>query len=385
MIGPATDSSFNYRNDHDWCSLLATKILLFGALLWPLLASALTPPVATYNFQNTLTADEPGPPALVPVDPLTLNGFETTTVFGETRVVYRFDGNSSPNSEQAGLILDTSTLLSTDLFSIEVVIEFFDKAGEWRRIIDVSNRQTDSGLYINPSDKLDVYPTGNGPTTWTNNVFHQVVITNDGSGTVSAYMDGIFQFDLSSASLDLSNFSVQNPGRFLHLFVDNVAAGGQGEFSDGRIALLRLFDYELSPTEVDNLHQSPLQVPLATYSVGGNVSGLTGSVTLQNNGGDDIIKTTNDGFTFPAQADSSVYAVTVSSQPTGQTCTVIDGSGTISAADVADVGVTCVNDVIPPIDPPAPAVPIPTLSQWVLIMLSMLFGLMVISNRKRLF
>ena len=383
MIGPATDSSFNYRNGYDWCSLLATKILLFGALLWPLLASALTPPVATYNFQNTLTADEPGPPALVPVDPLTLNGFETTTVFGETRVVYRFDGNSSPNSEQAGLILDTSTLLPTDLFSIEVVIEFFDRAGEWRRIIDVSNRQSDSGLYISPSDKLDVYPTGDGPTTWTNNVFHQVVITNDGSGTVSAYMDGIFQFDLSSVSLDLSNFSVQNPGRFLHLFADNVFDGGQGEFSDGRIALLRLFDYELSPTEVDDLNQSPL--PLATYSVGGNVSGLTGSVTLQNNGGDDIIKTTNDGFTFPAQADSSVYAVTVSSQPTGQTCTVIDGSGTIAAADVADVGVACVDNAVPPVEPPIPATPIPTMSQWALVMLAMLLGLLVFSNRKRLF
>ena len=46
---------------------------------------------------------------------------------------------------------------------------------------------------------------------------------------------------------------------------------------------------------------------------------------------------------------------------------------------------TCVNDVVPPIDPPAPAIPVPTLSQWALIMLSMLLGLMVFSNRKHLF
>ena len=91
-------------------------------------------------------------------------------------------------------------------------------------------------------------------------------------------------------------------------------------------------------------------------------------------------------FTFTAELpDLAIYAVTVSTQPTGQTCEVTNGSGTIAAADVTDVGVACVDDVVPPIDPPAPATPIPTLSQWALIMLSMLLGLMVFSNRKRLF
>ena len=120
-----------------------------------------------------------------------------------------------------------------------------------------------------------------------------------------------------------------------------------------------------------------------TYTVGGTVSGLTGSVTLQNNGGDDIIKTTNDGFTFTAQAEGSDYAVTVSTQPTGQTCSVTNGSGTVAAADVTDVAVTCVDDVV--VVPPTPATPIPTLSQWALIMLSMFLGLMVFANRRRLF
>jgi hypothetical protein len=86
--------------------------------------------------------------------------------------------------------------------------------------------------------------------------------------------------------------------------------------------------------------------PTAFYTVGGSVSGLTGSVTLQNNVGDDIIKTTNDGFTFTAQAEGSDYAVTVSSQPTGQTCTVTNGSGTLAGADITDVVITCVYEII---------------------------------------
>ncbi len=84
--------------------------------------------------------------------------------------------------------------------------------------------------------------------------------------------------------------------------------------------------------------------PSTTYSVGGTVAGLTGSVTLQNNGGDDIIKTTNDGFTFTAQVEGSDYVVTVSSQPTGQTCTVTNGSGTNITADVTNVSVACIDD-----------------------------------------
>ena len=137
----------------------------------------------------------------------------------------------------------------------------------------------------------------------------------------------------------------------------------------------------IAAADVTNVAVTCVTDVIPTYSVGGNVSGLTGSVTLQNNGGDDIIKTTNDGFTFPAQADSSVYAVTVSSQPTGQTCSVTNGSGTIAAADVTNVAVTCEDDVVPPM----PATPIPAASQWALIMLSMLIGLMVFANRRRLF
>lgn len=124
--------------------------------------------------------------------------------------------------------------------------------------------------------------------------------------------------------------------------------------------------------------------PPSTYTIGGSISGLTGSVTLQNNGADNLVSNANGGFTFAtALSDGTAYAVTVSTQPTGQTCTISNGSGTVSGADVTDVGVSCADDV--PIAPPAPIVPIPTMSEWALILLTMLLGLMVFTNRKRLF
>jgi len=83
--------------------------------------------------------------------------------------------------------------------------------------------------------------------------------------------------------------------------------------------------------------------PIPTYSVGGTVSGLTGTVVLQNNGGDDLSMTADGPFTFATVVgDGSGYDVTVSGQPVGQTCSVGNGNGTIAGADVTDISVTCV-------------------------------------------
>lgn len=84
-----------------------------------------------------------------------------------------------------------------------------------------------------------------------------------------------------------------------------------------------------------------------TFTVGGNVTGLisggTGTVTLLNNGTNPTPISTNSGFVFSTPiADGSPYAVTVGIQPIGQTCTVANGTGTITGANVTNVAVTCI-------------------------------------------
>ena len=83
-----------------------------------------------------------------------------------------------------------------------------------------------------------------------------------------------------------------------------------------------------------------------TYTIGGTISGLeTGNeVILQNKGGDDLTLNSNDPFTFvTAIDDGSTYLVTVLTDPTtpNQTCTVANGSGTVSGANVTDISVAC--------------------------------------------
>lgn len=84
-------------------------------------------------------------------------------------------------------------------------------------------------------------------------------------------------------------------------------------------------------------------IPPPTYTVGGSVSGLVGAgLVLRNNGGDDLSQTTNGAFTFATRVtQGGAYAVTVQSQPMGQSCTVAQASGSLIAANVNDVQVSC--------------------------------------------
>jgi hypothetical protein len=80
--------------------------------------------------------------------------------------------------------------------------------------------------------------------------------------------------------------------------------------------------------------------------IGGTVSGLGPglSVTLLNNGADALTVSSNGSFTFARQLDDNAsYAVTVRTQPVGQTCSVANGTGTLDAegTSIDTVRVTC--------------------------------------------
>ncbi|HVT08471.1 MAG TPA: hypothetical protein VHO67_13510 [Polyangia bacterium] len=82
-----------------------------------------------------------------------------------------------------------------------------------------------------------------------------------------------------------------------------------------------------------------------TYAVGGLASGVLGTgLTLQDNGGDDLVVNGDGTFTFPTAVPSGgTYAVTIKTQPSGptQTCTLAGASGSIGASAVTSVSVNC--------------------------------------------
>ncbi|HXA46929.1 MAG TPA: hypothetical protein VNW52_04815 [Burkholderiaceae bacterium] len=81
-------------------------------------------------------------------------------------------------------------------------------------------------------------------------------------------------------------------------------------------------------------------------NIGGTVTGLAANarVGLLDNGGDALTVSANGTFTFPTKIEApNAYNVTVATQPTGETCTVSNGSGTVSqnAGDVTNITVSC--------------------------------------------
>ncbi|MCS6984611.1 MAG: FG-GAP repeat protein, partial [Leptospiraceae bacterium] len=82
-----------------------------------------------------------------------------------------------------------------------------------------------------------------------------------------------------------------------------------------------------------------------TYTVGGTVSGLSGTLVLQNNGEDNLTITTNGNFTFPTRLpEGATYDVTVLINPAGQVCHVRDNQGTVAGTHVTNIMVQCSSD-----------------------------------------
>jgi len=90
---------------------------------------------------------------------------------------------------------------------------------------------------------------------------------------------------------------------------------------------------------------SPITPP-PTFTIGGSVTGLTGTgLTLKNNQNADQIQPGNGIYTLPTRVpDGTNYDVAIVSQPANptQVCSLKNGSGKIAAADVTNIEVDCV-------------------------------------------
>ena len=82
------------------------------------------------------------------------------------------------------------------------------------------------------------------------------------------------------------------------------------------------------------------------FEISGTITGLNGAgMVLQDDGGDNLpVSAHSTGFTFSTPvANGSAYNITVLTQPTGENCRVINGSGK-ATNNVSAVSVVCVGD-----------------------------------------
>ncbi|RHX92922.1 hypothetical protein [Leptospira stimsonii] len=153
-----------------------------------------------------------------------------------------------------------------------------------------------------------------------------LVLKNNGTDPISITADGSFSFGTNIASGSAYSVTVQqNPSSPTQLCS---LSNNTGTVSSSSI------------TDVSVSCSAPL------YNVGGTISGLSGSITIKNNGADTTTISSNGAFTMTTPiADASAYSISISSQPAGQTCYIAQNSGTIAAIDVNTVLINCVNGV----------------------------------------
>jgi hypothetical protein len=149
-----------------------------------------------------------------------------------------------------------------------------------------------------------------------------VVLQNNDTDNLTVTTNGPFSFTTT----------VAGDGAF-DVTVLTQPAGQTCSVADG----IGLVDTESDPV-------SNVAVTCATSaSVGGTVSGLNAgtSVTLSN-AGVALPIAVNGAFAFPGVlAAGTSYDVTVTTQPAGQVCSVLNPSGVVVADVVASVSVTC--------------------------------------------
>jgi hypothetical protein len=100
-------------------------------------------------------------------------------------------------------------------------------------------------------------------------------------------------------------------------------------------------------TDITNIH---IACSAITFTIGGTITGLTKSgLVLQNNGGDNLTIAANaTAFEFATQvAYGGGYAITVLTQPTGQSCLISNAAGN-ATTQVSDIALTCTEVVLPP-------------------------------------
>jgi uncharacterized repeat protein (TIGR03803 family) len=178
-----------------------------------------------------------------------------------------------------------------------------------------------------------LFGCGGGSSTSAPNFTVGGTVSGLGSGTSVVLKDnGADSLTASSNSTFTFATAIKSGGSY------TVTVGTQ---PTGQTCIVSAGSGSISTSNVTNVS---VACAATTYTVGGTVSGLASgaAVVLQDNGGDALTVSSNSTFTFATAIKSGgSYTVTVGTQPTGQTCIVSAGSGSVTTADVTNVIVQC--------------------------------------------
>jgi hypothetical protein len=231
---------------------LLSATLAAVLLLGPTPSAAAATLKADYQFQGTLASSVGTPPDLATLGSVA-NTYATETVDGQVRTVLSFPADNGV------VLVPTTGVVPNDRYSI-VILLLLHHVDSYRRLNAFNNGQADVGFYLYNGHLL-FYPNDvEGSSVINADTWAQVVLTRDGTGLVSGYLQGLRELvfiDGSDAIIDSNNM--------LRFFRDDeCGATSCGEDSDGEVARIRLFDDALTPDEVAALDRLPTTTTTTT-------------------------------------------------------------------------------------------------------------------------
>jgi hypothetical protein len=288
---------------------------------------------ADYRFENSLSSSVAGAADLTnaPAHPCTGNGanfWGRSKVGTRTVPVLRFKRDGGVDGPAAGLIAKGS-------YSVVIGFEFTSATydGLWRRILDFSNGTSDNGWYVAPQNVLDFYDDNHfGTTTFTDSVWHQVVLTRVGTTSlVSEYLDGNLEASFTDSSL-----IALAPSNTI-FFQDNPDTGGPScESSPGGVSRIRLYTGALSSTAVAALKMLP-PAPAITSPTGTITGGTMVTVSGKNFGPNEQVQ-----ITLTDSASTTTVLDTLTTDATGafSSSEMVPSSSAGGTATIAGAGQT---------------------------------------------
>ena len=198
--------------------------------------------VLHYDFTNSLAEVNGNGPVLTILGDEGIYVEDTLNEVGSAKKwVYRFEANSGFQFDNNA----TGFSLGED-YTIELYF-VFDNLSSWKRVVDWKNRKTDNGAYVY-NGKLNFYPiatSGDAPVVAGEYTYY--VITRDAeTKELIMYTDAETYITFT----DNSGEALIGEDNVLNFFHDDLIV--QNEASSGAVAMLKLYNYTLDSTTIQN-------------------------------------------------------------------------------------------------------------------------------------
>jgi len=361
-------------------------VLLLGLLSLAGCGGSAAPPPVTYNISGTISGySGSGLELSNGASSLPIGAGETTFSFSgiSNGATYSISITAQPStpSQSCIVINNSGTVNGADISNVQIncVTESHTISGSVSGLSGAGLVLQNNGgddLFVNTANFVFATPVDNGSD-------YAITIAAQPTGQTCAVSNGSGKMgdnNITNVQVNCTNITPPALSYFVKVSISGLSGSGlilQNNGSDNLAinpnAANSVFEFNTKLFNTDPYNVTVLTQPsgqtcavsggsgsmgsadvtipvtcsdIPTYSIGGNVSGLTGSgLGLQNSGGDDLAITGDGAFVFgTALTSTSPYDVTVFAQPNGQTCTVSSGSGTVASSNITTVQVNCVTN-----------------------------------------